>query len=203
MKKRNIILLSVALILLVFSLWWFFKDRQSLTSEAAADAKLIEGVLDVEETSGKMYDFIYSRLPESDVFLKFEIGDHVHLTIEELRREPLAMLQTAIQEADPDILTVAITAPSLQEIFHDLNPVDFEGRVERVRELLEELNRRGTFTSLTYQFETKSFNVETNEGVLYLNYSDGSSIKAPFEVVLIGEEEERMGQLSLSISTLE
>lgn len=203
MKKRNLILVSIILVILVFSVWWYLQGGQLLSREAEVDTELVEGITDVEETSGKMYEFIYNRLPESDVFLKFEIGEHAHLSIEELRREPLAMLQTAIQQAEPDILTVAVTSQALQEVFDGVDSTDFEGRVERVRELLETLNRKGTFTSLTYQFEHESFNVETNEGILYLNYSDGSSVETPFEVVLMGEGEERMGQLELSLSRME
>lgn len=209
-KKRR--LYGILLLLLIGSmlLFYFFnsaKHDKDLTEpvqlsvvEGESEFEYAVELEKVEETYKQMESFIRARVPISDDYLKFDLGDHSIPTVEEAQAELFNSLYTTLYQQNLDLMTVVFSGSSIQEVWG--NEIDPEKRIAKLQESLEQLSRGGTFESLRYQLEKDKHGTYTDNGILYLTYQEGAEIEVPVKLAMIGNDDHRYYQLVTSIAEL-
>lgn len=206
-KPKKMILFSAAGLILLLLLLFFLDKTEPKHMEAKTITLENENILqEVEDTNLRIRNFVLTKVPFEDVFLKFELPDshgnseeHSHSTsipLELLKEEAVNTFYSAIINNDVDQLAMVLTSESLFSLW-EKGENDIEKREQLVSDYLQGFYRDGDLQEMTYSFKRGSFDSVMNEGIFNLKYKDGSDKEIPFKFVEMGEGHHEMLQLEL------
>ncbi|MGB6409422.1 MAG: hypothetical protein WBF39_18255, partial [Planococcus donghaensis] len=176
----------------------------------------LEEIENTVEATQKANDFVLSKVPDPDVFLKFHLSssedghesheevelehsfnhEHERVSMEDRQLSALEMFYGAITTESSTYLTTALTPESFQEIWGE--EMDFEVREKTIVAFLKELNGAGTLISMDYKLNVDQFDHATESGTIILTYTDKSTTEVPFSFVTMGEGDHKITQIDLS-----
>lgn len=197
---------------------WFFCSSAPKETEVKA-VKIEEPLEEIENTvaaTQKANDFVLSKVPDPDVFLKFHLSsnedghegheenelrhsfnhEHEQVSMEDRQLSALEMFYAAITTESSTYLTTALTPESFQELWGE--EMGFEVREKTIAAFLKGLNGAGTLTSMDYKLDVDKFDHATDNGTIIFKYADKSSTEVPFSFVTMGEGDHKITQLDLS-----
>lgn len=218
-NTKKILIFSAAGLVVILLLLFLSNKADSKHTEAKTITLENEKVLqDVEDTNMKIRNFVLTKVPFDDVFLKFELQDsdthestgehsneehshdvHSHSSgfpVELLKEEATNTFYSAIINNNIDQLSMALTTESLYSLWKEAEN-DFEERERLASEYLKGLYRNGDLQEMTYSLKKGSFDSVMDEGIFNLQYKDGTTKQIPFSFVEMGEGHHEMYQLDL------
>lgn len=215
MKHWFIISGCVVMAFLLVIGFFISSDPKETKVKAVKIEEPLEEIENTVEATQKANDFVLSKVPDPDVFLKFHLSssedvhegheenelehsfnhEHEQTSMEDRQLSALEMFYAAITTESSTYLTTALTPESFQEIWGE--EMDFEVREKTIAAFLKELNGAGTLTSMDYKLNVDKFDHATDNGTIIFTYADKSTTVIPFSFVTMGEGNHKITQIDL------
>ncbi|AUD12309.1 hypothetical protein CW734_00060 (plasmid) [Planococcus sp. MB-3u-03] len=221
LSMKHWFIISGCVVMTFLLVIWFLGSSAPKETEVKT-VKIEEPLEEIENTveaTQKANDFVLSKVPDSDVFLKFHLSssedgdeghegheenelehsfnhEHEQVSMEDRQLSALEMFYGAITTESSTYLTTALTPESFQEIWGE--EMDFEIREKKIAAFLKELNGAGTLTSMDYKLNVDKFDHTTDNGTIIFMYADKSTTEVPFSFVTMGEGDQKNTQIDLS-----
>lgn len=203
LSTKNWIFVSCLLLGVLFVLLIVYNvsaPTKTKNGQVEVEQSLIE-LEDAVEATTKAHSFVLSKIPDSDLFLKFHLdgeghGEHEEHTDEKMKLDALETFYAAISKEEISYLTSALTPESFEEIRGEEK--DFNKREDNLTSYMNGLNGDGSLKGMNYKLELDRFDHPTNNGSIQLNYVDGTIKEIPFTFVSMGEGDHAMFQINLN-----
>lgn len=199
--KKKVAYISIVSVFLLVTIYLFFiyEDKKEYTKEAFVETESVKKIEEGVASSSKMYDFILSKVPNPDAFLKIH-QEEEHFLISDRQKATMEMFYAAIKQQEIDYLTASLDMDTLQSLWGTTN--DFQHREQIVIDLLKDIDQNGQLSNVSYQLEKEEYGIEGNKGILTLLYEDGREIITPFTFKEIGEDDHTEYTLVVSLQDI-